>query len=53
MYSMAKLERFLPENEHTELNFENWCNWDVSKFAFQSQFSMLKINGIFLIFSLK
>ena len=30
----TKLERFLPKNQHTQrksLNFENWCNGDVSK----------------------
>ena len=30
----AKLERFLPKNQHTQsklLNFENWCNGEVSK----------------------
>ena len=29
-----KLEIFLPKNQHTQmklLNFENWCNWEVSK----------------------
>ena len=29
-----KLERFLPKNQHTRrkiLNFENWCNGEVSK----------------------
>ena len=32
----TKLERFLPKNEHTQrklLNFENWCNGEVSKRA--------------------
>ena len=30
----AKLERFLPKNQHTQrklLNFENWVNGEVSK----------------------
>ena len=30
----TKLERFLPKNQHTHrklLNFENWCNEEVSK----------------------
>ena len=30
----SKLERFLPTNQHTRrklLNFENWCNGEVSK----------------------
>ena len=30
----TKLERFLPKNQHTQrklLNFENWCNGEVSK----------------------
>ena len=30
----TKLERFLPKNQHTRrewLNFENWCNGEVSK----------------------
>ena len=38
------------KNQHTQrklLNFENWCQ-KVSKFDFQSQFSMSKIIGIFL-----
>ena len=45
----TKLERFLPENQHTQrklLNFENWVNREVSKvpkFDIQSQFSMSKI----------
>ena len=46
----TKLERFLPNNQHTQrklLNFENWCNGGVSKIYFQSQFSMSKIIGIF------
>ena len=32
----TKLERFLPKNQHTQrklLNFENWCNGEVSKSA--------------------
>ena len=32
----TKLERFLPNNEHTQrklLNFENWVNGEVSKSA--------------------
>ena len=32
----AELERFLPKNQHTQmklLNFENWCNGEVSKRA--------------------
>ena len=31
-----KLEIFLPKNQHTQrklLNFENWCNGEVSKFG--------------------
>ena len=30
----SKLERFSPKNQHTQrklLNFENWCNGEVSK----------------------
>ena len=30
----TKFERFLPKNQNTQLkllNFENWCNGDVSK----------------------
>ena len=30
----TKLERFLPQNQHTKrklLNFENWCSGEVSK----------------------
>ena len=30
----TKLERFLPKNQHTQrklLNFENWCNGEVTK----------------------
>ena len=29
-----KLERFLPKNQHTQrkfINFENWCNRELSK----------------------
>jgi hypothetical protein len=54
----TKLERFLPKNQHTQrklLNFENWCNGEVSKsakFDFQSYFCMPKIIGIFQIFFL-
>ena len=47
-----KLERFLLKNQHTQrkfLNFENWCNGEVSKFDFRSQFSMSKIIRNFLI----
>ena len=32
----TKLARFLPKNQHTQrklLNFENWCNGEVSKSA--------------------
>ena len=32
----AKLESFLPKNQHIQrklLNFENWCNGEVSKSA--------------------
>ena len=32
----SKLKRFLPENQHTQrklLNYENWCNGEVSKSA--------------------
>jgi hypothetical protein len=32
----TKLERVLPENQHTHrklLNFENWCNGEVSKIS--------------------
>ena len=35
-YSTAKLERFLPKNQHTQrklLNVENWVNLEVSKSA--------------------
>ena len=52
----AKLERFLPKNQHTQrklLNFKNWVIGEVSKsakFDFQSQFSMSKIIQIFLNF---
>ena len=52
----TKLERFLPKNQHTQrklLNFEFWINGELSnvpKFDFQSQFSMSKIIGIFLVF---
>ena len=31
---ITELERFLPKNQHTQrklLNFENWCNGEVSK----------------------
>ena len=53
----TKLERFLPKNQHTQgklLNFQNWVNGEVSKFDFQSQFSISKIIRIFLnFFSLK
>ena len=33
---ITKLERFLHKNQHTQrkcLNFENWCNGEVSKSA--------------------
>ena len=46
----TKLERFLQKTQHTQrklLNFENWCSGGVSKFDFQSQFSM---STFFLIF---
>ena len=49
----TKLERFLHKNQHTQrklLNFEFWINDELPKFDFQSQFSMSKIIGIFLIF---
>ena len=32
----TKLERFLPQNQHTErklLNFENWVNGEMSKMS--------------------
>ena len=32
----TKLKRYLPKNQHTQrkfLNFENWCNGEVSKSA--------------------
>ena len=29
----TKLERFLPKNQRILLNFENWCNGEVSKSA--------------------
>ena len=41
------------KNQHTQrkvLNFENWCSGEVSKFDFQSQFSISKIIRIFLNF---
>ena len=46
----TKLERFLPENQHTQrklLNFENWVNGEVSKIGhhFRKQ-SDLKIDAI-------
>ena len=52
----TKLERFLPENQHTQrklLNFENLVYGEVSKvpkFDFQSQFSMSKFFESFSIF---
>ena len=52
----TKLERFLPNNQQTQrklLNFENCDNGEVSKvtkFDFQSQFSMSKVIRIFLNF---
>ena len=49
----TKLERFLPKNQHTQrklLNFDFWCNGEVPKFDFQSQFFTLQIIGIFLNF---
>jgi len=53
----TKLQRFLPKNQHTQGKLLNlrigvvgrWCQ-KVPKFDFQSQFSMSKIIGIFLIF---
>ena len=52
----AKLERFLPKNQHAQRKLLNFvfglmasCQ-KVPKFDFQSQFSMSKIIGIFLIF---
>ena len=52
----SKLERFLPQNQHTQkkfLNFENLfiqrCQ-KVTKFDFQIQFSMLELSGSFSIF---
>ena len=54
----TKLERFLPNSQHTLrklLNFENWVSGEVSKkckitqpLDFQSQFSISKIIWIFL-----
>ena len=53
-----KLERILPKNQHTQrklLNFENWCNGEVSKSAkifkvknhpsFSQFFSLKNINS--------
>ena len=46
----TKLERFLPKNQLTQrkiLNFENWCNGEVSKsakFDFRSQFCIPRLN---------
>jgi hypothetical protein len=40
----TKLEGFLPKNQHTQrkfLNFENWCNGEVSK-----SFSIFLLNNI-------
>ena len=45
----AKLERFLPKNQHNQrklLNFENWVNGEVkkvSKFDFKVSFPKFKI----------
>ena len=41
-----KIRKKLPKNQHTQrklLNSENWCNGEVPKFDFQSQFSTSKI----------
>ena len=48
----TKLERFLPNNQHTQrklLNFENWYSEEVSK-SDKIQLSKSKIIGIFLNF---
>ena len=48
----TKLERFLPNNQHTQrklLNFENWCSGGVSKIDFQSLCKFF----FFIFFSLK
>ena len=56
----TKLERFLPQNQHTQrklLNFENWVNGEVSKSAkspnlltFKVNFLYQKLSESFLIF---
>ena len=52
----TKLERFLPKNQHAQrelLNFENWCNGELSesaKILLSKSIFMSKIIGIFLNF---
>ena len=52
----TKSERFLPRNQHTQRKLSNFENWvmgrcqKVPKFAFQRQFGMPQIIGIFFTF---
>ena len=46
----TKLERFLPNNQHTQrklLNFENWVNGEVSKVPKFDQNLTFKVNFLF------
>ena len=50
----AKLERFLPKNQHTKrklLNFENWVNGEVSKVPKSGQILTFKVNFLCQILS--
>ena len=49
----TKLERCFPKNQHTQRNFENWVNGEVSKSAkmwLSKSIFYVKIIGIFLNF---